>query len=81
MTKPLAERRLDFADADKVFVGHRFTLKDERQDYAEPRYITAGKLDGRMVMVVWTPRGANRRIISMKKCNAREQTLCQHRLD
>jgi hypothetical protein len=30
-------------------------------------------LDERLIMVVWTQRGDTRRIISMRKCNAREQ--------
>jgi uncharacterized DUF497 family protein len=32
-----------------------------------------GFLDGRMVVVAWTPRGEARRIISMRKANEREQ--------
>lgn len=79
--KTLAERGLDFANAAKVFDGHQFTLEDDRQDYSEPRFITVGKLDGRMVMIVWTPRGITRRIISMRKCNEREQALYKNRLD
>jgi len=34
-----------------------------------------------MVVIVWTPRGENRRIISMRKANEREQELYGHRLD
>jgi uncharacterized protein len=79
--KTLTERRLDFADAEKVFNGHQFTLQDERQDYSEPRFITVGKLNACMVVIVWTPRGNTRRIISMRKCNEREQTLYKQRLD
>ncbi|YCA04556.1 BrnT family toxin [Pseudomonas sp. AK106] len=37
-------------------------------------------LSERMVVLVWTPRGAARRIISMRKANEREQTLYRHRL-
>ena len=33
---------------------------------------TAGLLQGRMVVLVWTPRGTARRIISMRKANERE---------
>ncbi|SEG35954.1 hypothetical protein SAMN05216242_1631, partial [Thauera chlorobenzoica] len=52
-----------------------------REDYSEPRHITVGKLDGRMVVMVWTPRGEARRIISMRKANEREQARYAHRLD
>jgi uncharacterized DUF497 family protein len=69
----LAERRLDFADADQVFAGLSFTLTDDRRDYGEPRFITAGHLRGRLVILVWTPRGEVRHIISMRKANDREK--------
>jgi hypothetical protein len=38
-------------------------------------------LTGRMVVLVWTPRGARRRLISLRKANDREQALYRHRLD
>ena len=68
----LSERGLDFAHAAKVFVGTVTTTPDERRDYGEPRFITAGTLDGRTVVLVWTPRGEARRIISMRYANERE---------
>lgn len=79
--KPLAERGLDFARADEVFAGRHFTAEDAREDYSEPRYITVGKLDDRMVVMVWTPRGEARRIISLRKANDREQARHAHRVD
>jgi uncharacterized DUF497 family protein len=33
------------------------TAADTRLDYGEPRLTTVGVLDGRMVILVWTPRG------------------------
>jgi uncharacterized protein len=71
--KTLEERGLDFADAPKVFRGRHKIVPDDRKDYGERRFITIGWLDGRMVVLVWTPTGAGRRIISMRKANAREQ--------
>ena len=71
--KTLEERGLDFADAPKVFRGRHKIVLDDRKDYGEPRFITIGWLDGRMVVLVWTPTRAGRRIISMRKANAREQ--------
>ncbi|MGK5076274.1 BrnT family toxin [Janthinobacterium sp. ZB1P44] len=70
--KTLRERGLDFARARVVFDGLAITLPDQRQDYGEPRFITAGWLDERLVVLVWTPRGRARRIISMRKANERE---------
>jgi hypothetical protein len=68
-----AERGLDFADAELVFAGRVATLPDERLDYREPRFITAGWLRGRFVVVVWTPRDEGRRIISMRYGHADEE--------
>ncbi len=79
--KTLTERGLDFARANEVFSGRHFTDEDCREDYSELRYVTVGKLDGRMVILVWTPRGEARRIISMKKANEREQARYFHRVD
>ena len=72
--KTLTERGLDFARADEVFAGVSVTTEDARFDYGDTRFITAGVLDSRMVVVVWTPRGEARRIISMRKANEREIT-------
>ncbi|MFH6565850.1 MULTISPECIES: BrnT family toxin [Pseudomonas] len=78
--KTLIERGLDFADAKAVFAGHHFTAEDLRQDYGEVRLISIGLIQERMVVLVWTPRGEDRRIISMRKANEREQVLYAHRL-
>ncbi|MCK2097243.1 BrnT family toxin [Thauera aromatica] len=79
--KTLTERGLDFARAGEVFAGRHFTDEDAREDYSEPRYVTVGKLDSRMVVMVWTPRGEARRIISMRKANEREQARYACRVD
>ena len=63
------------ARADEVFAGATLTVKDDRQDYGEDRFITIGYLDGRMVTLVWTPRSDTHRIISMRKANEREKAL------
>jgi hypothetical protein len=75
----LKKRDLDFADAAIVFAGRTYTKRDVRFDYGEARFQTIGFLAGRMVMVVWTPRGEARHVISMRKCNEREQQAYQNR--
>ena len=77
----LQERGLDFSRAAEVFAGHHFTAEDAREEYGEPRFVTVGLLDGRMVVMVWTPRGEVRRIISMRKANEREQARYSARFD
>jgi len=74
-------RGLNFADASIVFAGATITAQDMRRDYGEVRFQTIGFLADRMVMVVWTPRGEARHIISMRKCNDREKTIYQKRFD
>jgi hypothetical protein len=70
--KTLAERGLDFAEADQAFDGVTVTMEDTRMDYGERRFITVGYLNGRAVVLVWTPRDGGKRIISMRKANERE---------
>jgi uncharacterized protein len=70
--KTLEERGLDFEDAAVILGGQRATRADNRQDYGEPRFNTAGKLEGRMVVVTRTPRGDEVRVISMRYCHDRE---------
>jgi uncharacterized protein len=79
--KTLAERGLDFDDAVQVFAGPVFELEDDRKDYGEPRWITIGLLNERMVVLVWTPREDTRHIISMRKANEREKKRYQAELD
>ena len=69
----LRQRGLDFADAGLMFQGRTITIQDERFDYSEDRFITAGHLSGRCVVLVWTPRDGNRRIISVRYAHAREE--------
>jgi len=71
--RTLRERNIDFRDAAIVFEGPTIDIPDLRRDYGEARIITAGLLRGRLVIVVWTPRGDARHIISMRKANDREQ--------
>jgi len=80
----LAQRSLDFADAEKVFAGPKVTVQDTRYDYPEPggRFVTAGLLEGRLVIVVWTLMGEDwRHVISMRKANDREKARFGQRLE
>ena len=76
----LRERGLDFVRAKEVFAGVHTVAPDLLHSATEARFITVGVLDGREVVVVWTKRGALRRIISMRKANEREQADYQVRV-
>jgi uncharacterized DUF497 family protein len=75
----LAHRGLDFAAAGRVFDGDHATWTDDRFDYGETRQITAGWLDGRMVVFVWTARGRDCHVISMRYCHAKEERKIRRR--
>ena len=76
----LAERGLDFADAARVFEGLSFTQQDTRFAYPEDRFQTYGLPDERLVMLMWAETADGRHIISMRKCNDREQARYRQRL-
>ena len=71
--KTLVDRGLDFADAIFVFEGVTLEVEDDRKDYGEIRIICFGLLAERLVVVGYTPRGADRHIFSMRKANDREK--------
>jgi uncharacterized DUF497 family protein len=58
-----------------------FDGSNYRFDYGEERIVTIGLLRGRMVVVIWTPRGEVRHVISMRKANEREQAQYRRHLD
>jgi uncharacterized DUF497 family protein len=70
--RTLEERGLDFEDAPIVFAGVTVEVEDTRKDYGETRMLCHGKLEGRLVVVGYPPRGADRHIFSMRKANRRE---------
>ena len=76
----LQKHGLNFEDAELFFSGVCVTFEDDRYDYGEPRFITLGTLEGRVVVVAHTPRHEATRIISMRKANEREQENYQKRL-
>ncbi|MBM3496591.1 MAG: BrnT family toxin [Armatimonadetes bacterium] len=71
--RTLTERGLDFEDAPLVFAGLTVEVEDTRKNYGEVRMLCYGKLEGRLVVIGYTPRGADRHIFSMRKANKREQ--------
>ena len=54
--KTLVERGLDFRRAKEVFAGRHLTRIDDRRNYGELRFISAGKLEEQIVIIVWTHR-------------------------
>ena len=69
----ILDRGLDFEDAPEVFRGVTFEIDDVRKVYGERLIICFGLLEGRLVVVGYTPRGSTRHIFSMRKANGREK--------
>ena len=63
-----------------MFDGISIEQEDDRFDYGEIRMMTVGYLAGRMVVIIWTQRGAVRHVISMRKADDREQAKYKTRL-
>ena len=69
----LQDRGVDFLNAALVFNHPSLTLADSRFDYPEDRFQTFGFIEDRLIIVVWTPVDEGIRVISMRRCNEREQ--------
>ena len=69
----LTSRGFDFAFAARVFFDpDRIIVADTRRSYGEERFQLIGKIEGRLFVVVYTPRHSSIRIISARKANHRE---------
>lgn len=79
--KILEERGIDLRDAVEVFERPYVEIEDDRQDYGEIRYRVWGFLGERRVSLVWTPRGDNRRIITMRHAHEEEHEARKASLD
>lgn len=69
----LAKHGLDLADAERLFAGIHIDQLDDRFDYSEDRYVTAGLLGADVAVCVWADWGDVRRIISLRRATADEQ--------
>ena len=67
------QRGFDFGYAIRVFLdAGRMVRPDDRLDFGEPRFQVTGRIEGRLFVVVYTPRAHRLRIISARKANQRE---------
>jgi len=68
----IADRGISFEMADCFDWAGALVVKDERTDYGEGRYQALGLIEGRLHMLVFTPRADGIRVISLRKANNRE---------
>ncbi|TVM00050.1 MAG: hypothetical protein CV087_15435 [Candidatus Brocadia sp. WS118] len=73
----LKKHRVSFEEATTVFLdSFSMTIPDPDHSGEEQRYIDIGSSDkGRLLVVVYTERGSNIRIISCRKATPSERTL------
>lgn len=67
-----AKHGISFKDAVSVFDGPVLERLDERRHYGEQRVIAYGQAAGRVLAVVYTWRGACRRLISARRASTIE---------
>lgn len=78
----LKHRSLDFDNAHKVIEGDDIILDvDDRFAYGEERLVAIGPLDNLLVVVVWTERGDDYHIISMREANGPERNRYRREMD
>ena len=64
---------IDFLGIEKVFAGQTITILDDRIDYGEPRFVTVGLLQDRVVVIAHTETDEVIRIISIRKATKNEE--------
>ncbi len=71
--RTLRDRGIDFAAAERFDFGRAEIRPDLRRDYGEPRFRAIGMLDGRLHVLIFTPRAGGVRVISLRRANPRER--------
>jgi len=69
----ITKHGFDFEGVQTVFDGVTLTVKDDRFEYDEIRYITLGFWNGRLVHIVHTETEEVIRIISVRKATRYEE--------
>jgi uncharacterized protein len=77
----LVKHGVDFRRVTGLFDGATVEVVDGGQDYGETRIKCLGEIEGRIYAVAYTWRGADRRIISARKANEREQRTYHARVE
>jgi uncharacterized DUF497 family protein len=71
---------ISFERAEQIYDGPTFTAESTGQDFGEPRFLSFGLLEGTVLAVVFTPRGAVRRLISARSASRKEREQFHERI-
>jgi uncharacterized protein len=71
-----AKHGISFEEATVIWSGFWYAWEDTRRDYGEPRWLAIGQLSQHgAVVVTYTTRGEQIRIISARKANHKEREV------
>lgn len=73
----LIKHGVDLLDALLIFEGPVYSYEDDRIDYGEKRMVSIGYADEQLYVLVYTDRGAARRVISVRKGGRRDERKYQ----
>ena len=73
----LQKHGIDFIRAKEIWWGDVLEVPSPQEDHGEKRYLAYGRLEGRVVAVVYTWRGEARRIISARRARDYEREAYQ----
>jgi uncharacterized protein len=68
----IVKHSIDFLEAAYFDWETAVVIEDERYDYGEPRYQAFGRIHERLFCLVFTPRGDEEKIISLRKATKKE---------
>jgi uncharacterized DUF497 family protein len=71
----LSKHGVDFAAIDSFVWEAAKVIEDRRRSYGEARFLAFGPIGRRLHCVVFSVRGENIRIISLRKANRREVAI------
>ena len=72
-------RGIDFAMVRRFDLTNAQIDPDLRRDYGEVRLKATGMIEGRLFILIFTPRGETLRLISLRKANEREKRAWANR--
>jgi uncharacterized DUF497 family protein len=74
-TNNIVKHGIDFNDLREAFNNIMLIKRDDRADYGEDRFIGIGQIQSTVIVIVWTVREDQTRIISARKANKKEREI------
>lgn len=71
----IVKHGIDFEIAKEIFSGVWLSKQDNRKNYGEERFVALGLLEEFVLLAVYTMRGNNVRIISVRRANTEERNI------